>query len=189
MHRTAVRSLALGALAIVIGRTTAAQSAGTPTATPRTPASAPIALNILWAVPTLTAADRERLDATIRRADTLVLDHKLLDASRLYWSVVSQQHAAEDYPVTALRRLAVMYVSAGDDNAAANVLMELAASATEFGDPATRLQSLFEAALLYREAARADRVLDCVRQIRPLLKSAAIPEAARAEISSRIVVR
>ena len=81
-----------------------------------------------------------------------------------------------------------MYFSAGDDYAA-NVLSELAESATEFGDPATRLQSLFDAALLYREAARTDRVLECVRQIRPLLKSVAIPEATRAEISSRIVVR
>jgi hypothetical protein len=189
MHRTVVRSFALGALAIVIGRTAAAQSAGTPAGTPRTPASGPIAINILWAVPTLTAADRERLDATIRRADTLVRDNKLVEASRIYWSVVSQQHAAEEYPATALRRLAVMYVSAGDDNAAANVYVELAASATEFGDPTTRLRSLFDAALLFREASRFDRVLECVRQMRPLLKSTAIPEAVRAEISSRIVVR
>jgi protein-disulfide isomerase-like protein with CxxC motif len=109
-----------------------------------------------------------------------------VEASRPYWSVVSEQHAAEDYPVTALRRLAFMYFSAGDDYAAASVLTELAA---EFGDPATRLRSLFDAALLYRDAARSDRVLECVRQIRPLLKSVAIPQATRAEIASRIALR
>src|SRR5262249_33692889 len=146
-------------------------------------------LNILWAVPSLTAADRERLDAKIRRADTLVQESKIVEASRLYWSVISEQHAAEDYPITALRRLAVMYTSVGDDNAAANVLMELAAWAADCGVRATRLKSLLDAALLYREAGRPDRVLECVRQIRPLLKSPAIPEAARAEVSSRIVVR
>lgn len=82
-----------------------------------------------------------------------------------------------------------MYFGAGDDYAAASVLTELAESATEFGDPATRLQSLFHAALLYRDTARTDRVLECVRQISPLLKSVAIPEAARAEIASRLLVR
>jgi hypothetical protein len=137
----------------------------------------------------LTAADRERLNAIILRADTLVLNGKLVEASHLYWSVVSEQRAAEDYPVTALRRLAFMYFSAGDDYAAASVLTELAESAAEFGDPATRLRSLFDASLLYRDAARTDRVLECVRQIRPLLKSVAIPEATRAEIASRIALR
>lgn len=189
MYRTAARSLALRALVLVVVRTAAAQSPGTPAGAPRTPGTGPVAFNILWALPSLTTADRERLDATIRRADTLVLDRKLVEATRLYWSVVSEQHAAEEYPVSALRRLAVMYASVGDDNSAANVLMELAASATDFGDPATRLKSLFDAALLYRDMGRPDRALECVRQIRPLLKSAVIPEAVRAEISNRIVVR
>lgn len=188
MHRTAARPLALGALAIVVGRTSAAQLPVTRAATVRTPAGGAGALNILWPIPSLTAADRERHAATIRRADTLVLESKVEEASRLYWSVVSELHAAEDYPATALRRLADMYDGAGDDYAAATVLIELAESATEFGDPATRLQSLFDAALLFREAGRTDRVVDCVRQIRPLLKSPVIPEATRSEISSRIVV-
>lgn len=189
MYRTAAHFLVLGALAIVTGRTAAAQLPGMPTATPRPPASEAVSLKTFWSGPSLTAVDRKRLSATILRADTLVLESKLLEASRLYWSVVSEQHAAEDYPITALHRLAFLYFRADDAYAAANVLSELAESATEFGDPATRLQSLFDAALLYREAARTDRVLDCVRQIRPLLNSAAIPEAARAEIASRIVVR
>ncbi|HEV8215517.1 MAG TPA: hypothetical protein VGP95_06775 [Gemmatimonadaceae bacterium] len=189
MHRTAARSLALGALALVVGRPAASQGSGIPASASRPPTSPPVALNILWSGPTLTAADRERLHATILRADALARENKLGEASRLYWSVVSEQHAAEDYPVEALRRLAFMYFSAGDDYSAASVLTELAEVATNFGDPATRLQSLFDAALLYRELARTDRMLECVRQIRPLLKSAAIPEAARLEISNRIMVR
>lgn len=189
MNRTAARSLALGALAIVVGRAAAAQVPGIPAAATRPLPSAVVSLNAVLSGATLTAADQERLSATIRRADSLALESKIEEASRLYWSVVSEQNAAEEYPVTALHRLAFMYFSAGDDNAAANVLTELAESATVFGDPVTRLQSLFDAALLYRDAARTDRVLECVRQIRPLLKSVAIPEAARAAISSRIVLR
>lgn len=160
-----------------------------PTTTTRPLASETVPLNAFLPGASLTSADEERLSATIRRADSLALENNLAEASRLYWSVVSEQRAAEEYPVTALHRLAFMYFSAGDDYAAANVLTELAESASEFGDPVTRLQSLFDAALLYRDAARTDRVLECVRQIRPLLKSVAIPEGARAAISRRIEVR
>ncbi len=195
MNPTAARSLALAALTILVGHSATAQLPGTSPSTARTPAAEAVSLKAVWLIPTLTAADRERLSATIRRADTLVVESKLVEASkleeasRLYWSVVSEQHAVQDYPVTALRRLAVMYFNVGDNYAAASVLTELAESASEFGDPATRLQSLYEAALMYRDAARSDRVLECVRQIRPLLKSVAIPEAARAEIAKLIVLR
>ena len=189
MNRTAARSFALGALAIVVGHAAAAQRPEISATTTRPLSSEAVSLNASLPGASLTSADEERLNATIRRADSLALEGKLAEASRLYWSVVSEQRAAEEYPITALHRLASMYFSAGDDNAAADVLAELAESATQFGDPVTRLQSLFDAALLYRDAARTDRVLECVRQIRPLLKSVAIPEAARAAISSRIVVR
>ena len=189
MHRTAARSLVLGALALVVGRTAAGQLPEMTAATTRTPGTGPVSLNILGSVPKSTLADRERLAATTRRADALALDGKLVEAGRLYWSVVSEQRAVEDYPVATLRRLVVMYFSAGNEYAAASVLTELADAATQFGDPLTRLQSLFEASLLYREVGRDDRVLDCLRQIRPLLQSAAIPVAARVEISNRILVR
>ena len=189
MHRTAARLLALGALAFVAGRTAAAQLPEITGATTRTPVGLAVSQNILGSVYRLTVADRERLGATIRRADALALDGKLVEASRLYWSVVSEQRAVEDYPLAALRRLVVMYFSAGNEYAAASVLTELADAATQFGDPPTRLQSLFEASLLYRELGRDDRVLDCVRQMRPLLQSVAIPVAVRVEISNRILVR
>lgn len=189
MCRINVLSLGLGALAIALGRPAASQLPGFVVATPGVSKSEASSPNVLWPVHSLTAADRVRLDATIRRADTLVLQGKLAEASHMYWSVVSEQNAAEDYPVITLRRLADMYFGAGDAYSAATVLMELADSATEFGDPTTRLESLFDASLAYREVGRADRVLECVRQMRPLLKSAAIPEAVRAEIQRRIVVR
>ena len=190
MNRTAARSFALGALAIVVGRAAVAQRPEMPTTTTRPLASETVPLNAFLPGASLTSADEERLSATIRRADSLALTEAREFLWRvLYWSVVSEQRAAEEYPVTALHRLAFMYFSAGDDYAAANVLTELAESASEFGDPVTRLQSLFDAALLYRDAARTDRVLECVRQIRPLLKSVAIPEGARAAISRRIEVR
>lgn len=189
MHRITARSLVVGALTLVLGRTAAAQLPQMTGATTPTPASGAVSLNVLGSVSPLTKADRERLAATIRRADGLAVDGKLVEAGRLYWSVVFEQRAAEDYPVATLRRLVVMYFSAGNEYAAASVLTELADAATEFGDPSTRLQSLFEASLLYREVGRDDRVLDCVRQIRPLLQSAAIPATARAEIANRILVR
>ena len=139
MNRTAARSFALGALAIVVGRAAVAQRPEMPTTTTRPLASETVPLNAFLPGASLTSADEERLSATIRRADSLALENNLAEASRLYWSVVSEQRAAEEYPVTALHRLAFMYFSAGDDYAAANVLTELAESASEFGDPVTRL--------------------------------------------------
>ena len=190
MYSIAARSLALAALATIIGHSAAAQLAPPP-APAETMQTATVDARMLESLRPgpLTPADRERLDATVRRADTLVLQNRFIEANRLYWAVVGEQHAAGEYPVDALHRLASAYFQAGDDYAAANVLAELAESATEFGDPPTRLQSLFDAALMFRNAGRLDRMLECVRQIRPLLGAAAIPEATRKDIARRITLR
>ena len=150
-------------------------------------AMAPVApsLHIGWSGPSLTAADRVRLSAVLARADTMALENRVRDAARLYWAVVAEQRAAAEYPAAALQRIALMYFGLDNEYIAADVFMELAESAAEFGDATTTLRSLFDAALMYKRLGRNDRVGECVRRIWPLLKSPAIPESIRAVFAAR----
>jgi hypothetical protein len=141
----------------------------------------------VWSGPTITAADADRLSATLARADSLARANRISDAAKLYWSVVVEQRAAAEYPADALRRIALMHFGLEQEDIAAGVFMELAESAAQFGDPTNRLRSLFDAALMYQHIGRTDRVGDCIRQIWPLLKSPAIPAPIRAEFAARLV--
>jgi hypothetical protein len=136
--------------------------------------------------PSLTAPDVARLRVTLARADALAAENRVSDAARLYWSVVAEQRTAAEYPAEALRRIAVMYFAVDEEYMAAEVFMELAESAAEFGDATTRLRSLFDAALMYQHLGRTDRVAECVRQIWPLLKSPAIPSSIRVDFMARM---
>lgn len=144
---------------------------------------------VIWSGPSLTAADAVRLNTIVARADSMSLQHRVTDAARLYWSVVSEQRAAAEYPLDALHQLAVLYYRADDEHSAAEVLMELAESAAEFGDATVRLRSLFDAALLYKRLGRNDRVAECVRRIWPLLKSPSIPQTIRSDFAARMLER
>jgi len=157
-----------------------------PIAAPQVPAPAARTLSIAWSGPLLTAAEATRLAAIVARADTAAAENRVSDAARLYWSVVAQQRVAAEYPDVALRRLAVMYYGANEEYIAAEVFMELAEAAAEFGDATTRLRSLFDAALMYQHLGRADRVAECARHMWPLFKSAAIPESIRSDILARM---
>ena len=105
---------------------------------------------------------------------------------QLYWSVVAEQRTAAEYPADVLRRIALMYFVVDEKYIAADVFMELAQSAAEFGDATTRLRSLFDAALMYQRLGRKDRVAECVRQIWPLLKSPGIPSTIRVDFMARM---
>jgi hypothetical protein len=70
------------------------------------------------------------------------------EAARPYWSVVVDQRAASEYPGNALRRIALMYFGLNREYVAADVFIDLAESAGQFGD--------------------------CVRATWPLLKSPAM---------------
>ena len=139
--------------------------------------------------PSLTPADYAHFNALLARGDSLAREGKLVEAEKLYWSIVVAQRDAEEYPGEALRQLASLYFRADNLYAAANALFELADAASQFGDQLARLHALFDAALLYRDVGRADRATECVRQLRLLLKSPAIPDSVRRDIASRIIVR
>ena len=135
------------------------------------------------------ASDVARLSGMLARADTLAAGNRVRDAARLYWSVVAEQRTAAEYPADALRRIALMYFVVDEEYIAADVFMELAQSAADFGDATTRLRSLFDAALMYQHLGRTDRVAECVRQIWPLLKSPGIPSSVRADFMARMIER
>ncbi|MFI5311314.1 MAG: hypothetical protein ACHQQ3_08790 [Gemmatimonadales bacterium] len=137
---------------------------------------------------TATAArDSAHVAAALVAANALLADGRLREAMRAFHSVAVEQREAGDYPGEALRRLANLQYAAGQDFAAANTLDELANAAQEFGDPSTRLRALFDAAVVYQRLKMKDRLPERVRQITQLLKSPAIDETLRAEISARMV--
>lgn len=167
----------------------AAKVPGAPIRTEISLAAPAVPAPVVWSGPSLSAADAARLNAIVALADSMSVQRRVGDAARLYWSVVSEQRAAAEYPLDALHQLALLYYRADDEHSAAEVLMELAESAAEFGDAPVRLRSLFDAALLYKRLGRNDRVAECVRRIWPLLKSPAISQSLRAEFAARMLQR
>jgi hypothetical protein len=125
--------------------------------------------------------------AMLRSADALAASGRLREAIRSLRSVASEQTAAGDYAGESLRRLANLQYGIGDEFQAANTLDELADAAQTFGDPSTRLRALFDAALVYQGLKLYDRVPERVRQAKLLLKSPAIDESLRSDITSRMI--
>ena len=186
MHRPEMRSIAvLLGLSLVSGAVNA-QVQGPAL---QTAGAATTSLPGLRAQIKLTPTDRARIKSTMDRANTLAQANRIVEAEELYWSVVVEQRRAGEYPGEALRQLAKLYFLAGSSYATANLLSELAESASEFGDPQEQLRALFEAALLYQQLGRGDRVAQCVERLLPLLKSPAIPDSVRLEIASRVLGR
>jgi len=170
----------------IAAATVLAVAASTAAAQRPAPAVAPVPV---IAGPSPVASDVVRLSAILARADTLAAGNHVRDAAQLYWSVVAEQRTAAEYPADVLRRIALMYFVVDEEYIAADVFMELAQSAGEFGDATTRLRSLFDAALMYQRLGRRDRVAECVRQIWPLLKSPGIPSSIRADFMARMIDR
>ncbi|MFI5310083.1 MAG: tol-pal system YbgF family protein [Gemmatimonadales bacterium] len=132
------------------------------------------------------APDSAHIAAALAAARVLVENGRLREAMRSFHTVAVEQREAGDYPAEALRRLANLQYGADQRLDAATTLDELAEAALQFGDPATRLRALFDAAVIYQELKIKDRVPARVRQIDQLLKSPVIDEALRSEIASRI---
>jgi hypothetical protein len=138
-------------------------------------------------VATAVAPDSAHIAATLAAANDFVRLGRVREAMRSFHSVAVEQRAAGDYPAEALRRLASLQFGLEQELEAAHTLDELASAAQEFGDPATQLQSLFDAAIIYQKLKMNDRVPERVRQINQLLKSPAIDQQLRSEIASRLV--
>jgi hypothetical protein len=124
--------------------------------------------------------------AVIEDAQRLMTHGRFKDARRVYRTIIADRRAAGEYPVDALRGLVNAEFALNDNRATAAALDELADAAGQFGDPETRIRSLFDAALLYQGLKYNERVASHIAEIRTLLKSPAITEATRADIADRI---
>jgi len=122
-------------------------------------------------------------------AQRLMMEGRFRDARYVYRALANEQLAASEYPSEALRGLANVEFALNDTRATAEALDELADAASRFGDPETRVRSLFQAALLYQGLKYHDRVSDHIGEIRTLLKSPAIADSTRNDITARIPVR
>ena len=132
------------------------------------------------------STDSARVAAALSSASALAENGRVREAMRSLRSLADSQRESGDYAGEPLRRLADLQYASGQDFEAAGTLDELADEASTFGDPSMRLRALLDAALVYQDLKMFDRVPEHARQIKVLLKSPAIDEKLRAEVSSRI---
>jgi hypothetical protein len=141
----------------------------------------------MLADPAASAASGTALNpVVIEDAQRFMTDGRFKDARRVYRTIIAEKRAAGEYAVDALRGLANAEFALNDNRETAAALDELADAAGQFGDPETRIRSLFDAALLYQGLKYNERVASHIAEIRTLLKSPAITEATRADIAGRI---
>jgi hypothetical protein len=119
-------------------------------------------------------------------AEQLVVEGRFRDAARLYREAATRRTDAGEYAREDLLGLAAAQFAVNDVRGTARTLDELAERAATFGDPETRLKSLFQAALLHQELRAKAEVAEHIARIKPLLKSPVIAEAVRQEIASRL---
>jgi hypothetical protein len=119
-------------------------------------------------------------------ADQLAVEGRFREAAKLYRKAAAARSAAGEYAREELLGLAAAQFALNDIRGTARTLDELADQAAAFGDPETRLTSLFQAALLHQQLHAKAEVADHVARIRPLLKSPVIPANVRQEISARL---
>jgi len=127
-----------------------------------------------------------RAPITMADAQRLAEEGRYKEAARAFRALASQQRAAGDYPVAALRALADVEFALDDNRGSAAALDELADAASQFGDPETEIRSRFDAALLYQQMGEREAAAVHVPRIKSLLKSPAIAAETRADIASRI---
>lgn len=149
------------------------------------PSGAQQALDPAFALPRLTPtiALTSREDGP---AERLAVEGRFRDAARLYRNAADRRYESGEYAREELLGLAAAQFALNDVRSTARTLDELAERAATFGDPETRLRSLFQAALLHQELRARHEVAAHVERIKPLLKSPVIPETVRQEISARL---
>ncbi len=119
-------------------------------------------------------------------ADQLAVEGRFREAAKLYRQTADSHVAKGEYAREELLGLAAAHFALNDLRATARTLDELAEQAAAYGDPETRLTSLFQAALLHQQLHAKTEVAEHVAKIRPLLKSPVIPASVRQEIGARI---
>ncbi len=134
----------------------------------------------------LTAEEAAMITADIERARTFTLEGRMSEARRLLRDVVEKQERADAYPGAPLRMLANVEFGLNRPIVAAGILMRLADVAAEAGDPATELEALLDAGVLYGQAGRVANARELRPRVRALLNSPAIPEARRQAVAARV---
>lgn len=133
-------------------------------------------------------ADRDAT-ALLERADTLLRQHRMHDALALYERAVRVHDQANELPVLALRRIAVIHLVANRPMRAADAMDRLAQRAEWLGYPDVQASALMEAAALhYQQGSRAG-ARERVERLQPLLGSPHLTTETAAGIRSRLRVR
>ena len=131
----------------------------------------------------LTPEAELRIAGRIDEAWGLTLQGRMTDARRILRDVVTEQERAGAYPAIALRTLANVEYGLGRPVIAAGILVELADAAVTASDPATELQALVDATILFGQEGRTAPARALRPRIKKLLNSPAIPEATRRELA------
>lgn len=134
----------------------------------------------------LTAEEAAMITADIERARTFAVEGRMSEARRLLRDVIDRQERADAYAGASLRMLANAEYGLNRPIVAAGILMRLADEAAAAGDPATELEALLDAGVLYAQAGRVAAAKELRPRVRTLLNSPAIPEARRQAIAARI---
>ena len=140
-------------------------------------------------VSSATPATAARLDAGSAQADSLFADGRLRAARAVLAQIVREQSASAVSAVPRLRQLANVEFALGHPLAAARALERVADGAERVGDLAGRLEALVDASMLYVEAGRPRQARALVSAAQLLLRSPAIPDAARLSAARRIGYR
>lgn len=131
----------------------------------------------------LTPEVEMRIAGRIDEAWGLTLQGRMTDARRILRDVVTEQERAGAYPAIALRTLANVEYGLGRPVIAAGILVQLADAAVTASDPATELQALVDALILFGQEGRTASARALRPRIKKLLNSPAIPEATRRELA------
>jgi hypothetical protein len=146
---------------------------------------------------TTLAAQEERLDATwpkssnaeaqalIDRGNELLGQMDFRAARQEFEAAVELIRADDDFPNTALYRIAASYWHEGKPKTAAARLDDLADEAAEYGDIVSQVWAIADAAWIHgKVGAKIDMDVRVLR-VRRLLKSPYLPPAVRDEVTSK----
>ena len=134
-----------------------------------------------------TAPDSARVHRLMTQADEALGAGRLKEARKFYRTLIDEQRAGDQYAGEALWRLASSHFFADDLRSAADVLDELAAAASRFGDPAMELRATFESAVLRQRLRQSSAASAKLPRIKELLQSPAISEAQKKDTELRMV--
>ena len=169
-------SLLLGGLVLPL--------AATPAFARQSPVAMHLATTLFNARP---APDSARVEEILLKADNATAAGRMVEARRMYKSLIDEQHDARQYAGKAIWRLATNHIYDGDARRGAELLDDLAVEASRFGDPTMELNATFEAAILWQKVKRNDLAMRNLERVQYLLQSPALKDDLKTRIQKRIV--